>query len=71
MTGGIAPTPPPAAATAAAGLAASAMRRPPDEAGSPAVSDPETARRAPVRTPAIGPPPDPDGQRGRLVDVFA
>lgn len=71
MTGGIAPTPPAAGAAAATGIAASAMRRPPDEAGSPPVSEAETARRAPVRAPGTSPPPDPDGQRGRLIDVFA
>ena len=68
---GIAPTPPAGPAAALSGVAASALRRPPDDAERALVSEAETPRRPPARHPGMSPPPDPDGQRGRLVDVFA
>lgn len=68
---GIAPTPPAGAAAAAAGLAASAMRRAPEETDHPIAPEAEAPRRGPLRAPATSPSPDPDGHRGRLIDVFA
>lgn len=68
---GVAPTAPTPAAAAAAGLAAAAGRRAPDEAVRPAPAEPAaTARRGPLRPDPASAQPDPDGHRGRLVDVF-
>lgn len=68
---GVAPTPPAGSAAAAAGVTAAALRRPPEEADRAVAPDAEGSRRGPVGHPASAPPPDPEGQRGRLVDVFA
>lgn len=68
---GVTPTPPAASAAATAGLAASAMRRAPDEAAGPETPEADTPRRGPLRPPAAAAQPDPEGHRGRLVNVFA
>lgn len=68
---GIAPTPPTAATAATAGLAASAMRRAPEDADRPVAPEAEAPRRTDIRAAALSPQPDPDGHRGRLVNVFA
>lgn len=67
---GVTPTPPAGPAAAMTGVAALALRRPPEDAER-ALSEPETPRRAAARHPGMSPAPDPDGHRGRLVDVFA
>ncbi len=67
---GIAPTPP-ASAPAATSGAAPAQRRPPDEAERPLAADAPAPRRGPATHPGASPAPDPEGHRGRLVDVFA
>ena len=67
---GVAPTAPPASAAAAAGLAA-AGRRASDPSVRPDAPEAGEPRRSPMRPDPATTQPDPDGHRGRLVDVFA
>ena len=69
---GVTPTAATPAAAATSGLAATAGRRAPDEAARPAPAEPATTpRRSPLRPDPATSQPDPEGHRGRLVNVFA
>ncbi len=69
---GVTPMAPAPAPAAAAGLAVAAGRPAPDHAARPEAREPDTApRRSAMRSGPATTQPDPDGHRGRLVDVFA
>ena len=69
---GVTPTAPPASAAAAAAGLAAAGRRAPDPSVRPDAPEPgDEPRRSPMRPDPATTQPDPDGHRGRLVDVYA